>query len=98
MRTAPTQDVIRRLNPLIKGWSTYYRGVASTETFTSLDHDVHYRMYRWAKRRHNRKSGAWIRDQYFGRYNPEREDRWVFADRTPGRSPDGFAWSHTQPP
>lgn len=94
MRTAPTENVIRRLNPLIKGWSTYYRGVVSTETFTSLDHYVHYRMYRWAKRRHNKKSVAWIRGQYFGRYNPERQDNWVFADRDTGRYLYRFAWTH----
>lgn len=96
MRTAPTEDVIRRLNPLIKGWSTYYRGVVSSQIFTTLDHYVHYRMYRWAKRRHPQKSVAWIRAQYFGRYNPERQDRWVFADRDTGRHLYRFAWTHIQ--
>lgn len=33
MATAKTADVIRRLNPLIKGWSTYYRGAAASKVF-----------------------------------------------------------------
>ncbi|MFI2614914.1 group II intron maturase-specific domain-containing protein [Streptomyces sp. NPDC018587] len=25
---SPTEGVVKRLNPVIKGWSTYYRGLA----------------------------------------------------------------------
>lgn len=96
MRTAPCEDVIRTLNPLIKGWSTYYRGVASAETFTNLDHYVHYRTYRWAKRKHSNKSVAWIRAKYYGCSNPERQDNWVFTDKETGRYLHRFAWTHIQ--
>ncbi|WP_309114691.1 group II intron reverse transcriptase/maturase [Saccharothrix sp.] len=96
MRAATCADVIRTLNPLIKGWSTYYRGVASAETFTTLDHYVHYRMYRWAKRKHHNKSVAWIRASYFGCFNPTRQDVWVFGDKDTGRYLYRFAWTHIE--
>lgn len=96
MRTATCDDVIRALNPLIKGWSTYYRGVASTETFTTLDHYVHYRMYRWAKRKHPHKSVAWIRAKYYGSSNPARQDSWVFIDKETERYLYRFAWTHIE--
>ncbi|MDF5759394.1 group II intron reverse transcriptase/maturase [Spongiactinospora sp. TRM90649] len=96
LRTAPCDDVIRSLNPLIKGWSTYYRGVVSTETFTTLDHYVHYRMYRWARRKHSSKSVAWTRARYYGCSNPARQDKWVFTDKETGRYLYRFAWTHIE--
>lgn len=30
--------VIRRLNPIIRGWAAYYRGVVSKEVFANIDH------------------------------------------------------------
>ena len=37
LRGANASAVIRRLNPIIRGWAAYYRGVVSSETFTALD-------------------------------------------------------------
>jgi RNA-directed DNA polymerase len=90
---APVEQVIRSLNPLIKGWATYYRGVVSTETFASLDHYVWRLTWKWALRRHPKKSKAWTVDRYWGRYHPQRNDRWVFGDRDTKRYLYKFAWT-----
>ena len=37
LRGANARAVIKRLNPIIRGWAAYYRGVVSSETFTVLD-------------------------------------------------------------
>ncbi|MDT9324011.1 MAG: group II intron maturase-specific domain-containing protein, partial [Limnospira sp. PMC 1290.21] len=39
-KTAPQSALISRLNPIIRGWSNYYSGVVSSETFVKLDHIV----------------------------------------------------------
>ncbi|EKD06241.1 RNA-directed DNA polymerase [Arthrospira platensis C1] len=39
-KTAPQSALIRKLNPIIRGWSNYYSGVVSSETFIKLDHIV----------------------------------------------------------
>ena len=49
--------------------------------------------------RRRRTAGAehgwspWIVSRYFGRYNPDRQDRWVFGDRNSGAYLPKFAWT-----
>ncbi|MET8507548.1 group II intron reverse transcriptase/maturase, partial [Streptomyces sp. NPDC004787] len=56
--SAPVDTLVKRLNPLIKGWATYYRGVVASETFGDLDNWMWHRTWRWARRRHPRKNEA----------------------------------------
>ncbi|MDH2393864.1 group II intron reverse transcriptase/maturase [Streptomyces sp. HNM0663] len=92
---APTEEVVKRLNPVIKGWSTYYRGAVSSEIFSSLDNYVWKRMWRWAVRRHPRKSKQWIMDKYWGQFlYPTRKDRWIFGDKETGKYLCKFAWTN----
>src|SRR3954465_8313577 len=72
-RQATASQVIRELNPLIRGWTNYYRHGASKKTFHSVDHHVQAKLWRWAKRRHPTKSAAWIRARYF-------DADWNFTD------------------
>jgi RNA-directed DNA polymerase len=73
--------IIARLNPIIRGWAAYYRGVVSSKLFTALDHYMWWLTYRWARRGHPNKSKKWIVRRYFGRFNKFRNDRWVFGAR-----------------
>ena len=57
-RQATASQVISELNPLIRGWTNYYRHGASKKTFHSVDHHVQAKLWRWAKRRHPTKSAA----------------------------------------
>lgn len=68
-RSLSTFGVIRRLNPIIRGWANYHRFAASKETFTRIDHDIYLALWQWAKRRHPQKSKHWIYQRYFG--NPD---------------------------
>jgi len=81
MRGSNAMAIIARLNPIIRGWAAYYRGVVSSKTFTSLDHYVWWLTYRWARRSHPKKSRKWVVRRYFGRFNKSRNDRWVFGAR-----------------
>jgi RNA-directed DNA polymerase len=40
--------VIARLNPIIRGWAAYYRGVVSSRLFGSLDSYLWKLLYKWA--------------------------------------------------
>jgi len=81
LRGSNAMAVIARLNPIIRGWAAYYRGVVSSKLFTSLDHYVWWLTYRWARHGHPKKSKKWIVRRYFGRFNKFRNDRWVFGAR-----------------
>ncbi len=85
--------VIRRLNPIIRGWAAYYRGVVSKEVFSTIDNHLWRRLYRWALRAHPNKSRHWAAARYFGKFNRSRNDRWVFGDRDSGIYLRQFAWT-----
>ena len=85
--------VIRRLNPIIRGWAAYYRGVVSKEVFANIDHHLWRRTYRWALRAHPNKPRYWVVARYFGAFNTSRHDRWVFGDRDSGTYLRRFAWT-----
>lgn len=93
LRGANAEAVIKTINPIIRGWSAYYRGVVSNEVFNSLDFHMWTLTYKWAKHEHANKSRDWIVHRYFGLFNPRRQDRWVFGDRGSGRYLTKFAWT-----
>ncbi|QNP29364.1 group II intron reverse transcriptase/maturase [Cylindrospermopsis curvispora] len=57
--------VINKLNPILRGFANYYKGVVSKEIFDYISHRVWQYLWRWAKRRHPQKSKKWIKDRYF---------------------------------
>jgi RNA-directed DNA polymerase len=85
--------VLRKINPIVRGWSAYYRTVVSSNTFTRLDDYVWKLTYKWAKYGHPNKPRSWIIARYFGRFNPSRQDQWVFGDRASGAYLLKFSWT-----
>ncbi|MFI1700321.1 group II intron maturase-specific domain-containing protein [Streptomyces bobili] len=67
--------------------------MASTTTFSSLDHYMWRLTFKWARRRHRNKLSRWVVDRYFGRFHPSRRDRWVFGDRDSGAFLIKFSWT-----
>ncbi|MEV0217799.1 group II intron reverse transcriptase/maturase [Micromonospora sp. ALFpr18c] len=93
LRGASALEVIRTINPIVRGWSAYYRTAASSDTFGTLEHYMWQLTYKWAKRRHQNKPKHWIVTRYFGRFNPARQDNWVFGDRETGAYLRRFSWT-----
>jgi RNA-directed DNA polymerase len=95
LRGTNAAAVIRRLNPIIRGWAAYYRTQVSAETFGDLDHYLWLLTYKWARfTHHQNKSTSWIVARYFGKFNKARNDKWVFGDRTSGAYMHRFAWTN----
>jgi RNA-directed DNA polymerase len=93
LRGHNAQMVLTRLNPVIRGWSAYYRHCVSARVFSQLDDHVWKRTCKWAKWTHPHKGKRWIVRRYFGRFVPSRRDRWVFGDRDSGAYLLKFAWT-----
>jgi RNA-directed DNA polymerase len=93
LRGSNAGAVLRKINPIVRGWSAYYRTVVSSEIFTQLDNYVWALAYKWAKHGHPNKPKHWIVNKYFGRFNKARNDRWVFGDRDSGAYLLKFAWT-----
>ena len=85
--------MLRKISPIVRGWSAYYRTVVSSEVFTALDNYLWALTYKWAKHSHPNKSKHWIVCRYFGQFNPSRQDHWVFGDRDSGAYLTRFAWT-----
>ena len=83
--------VIKRLNPIIRGWAAYYRTQVSGRTFQRLDHYLWQLTYKWATFSHVNKPTSWVITRYFGTFNKARRDRWVFGDRASGAYLHRFA-------
>ncbi|MDQ0191089.1 hypothetical protein J2S03_002957 [Alicyclobacillus cycloheptanicus] len=76
-KQAKASLVIRLLNPVIRGWGNYYSTQVSKRTFAYCDHRINEMLWRWAKRRHPKKSARWIYQRYFPRQGSRN---WVFSD------------------
>ncbi len=59
-RNAPQEKLIKELNPVIRGWTNYYRTVVASQTFSSCRLALFRKLEYWAKRRHSNKSMHWI--------------------------------------
>ncbi len=93
LRGGNAMAVIATLNPVIRGWAAYYRGVVSSRLFRWLDSYLWKLLYKWARWRHSNKPKHWIVGRYFGKFNKSRNDRWVFGDRESGAYLVKFSWT-----
>lgn len=93
LRGVNVSAVIKRLNPIIRGWTAYYRTQVSSDTFNALDNYLWKLTYKWAKLSHPNKSRRWVISRYFDRFDQSRQDRWVFGNRHRGSYLHKFAWT-----
>jgi len=68
-------EMIKKLNPILKGWVYYHRHTSSSRKFSDLEHYVYTKLWRWCTRRHPNKSKKWIMKKYF---EPTRARKWTF--------------------
>jgi RNA-directed DNA polymerase len=67
--------LIEKLNPILRGWAQYHQAVVAKTTFSKLDSLIYWRLVRWARRRHPKKSPTWCLQKYWRRH----KDRSDFA-------------------
>src|SRR5215467_13020316 len=69
-------DLIKELNPKIRGWANYHRHVVSKHTFVRVDYEIFHCLWRWARRRHRNKTLRWLKEKYFERHGSKN---WSFV-------------------
>jgi len=77
------RKLIRKLNPVLRGWAMYYRYSDANKAFEIVDYELWKLLWRWAKRRHPHRGKRWILNKYFGKIG---EANWVFRDEKTGYS------------
>jgi RNA-directed DNA polymerase len=68
-------ELIRQLNPVLRGWANYHRHVVAKETFSYIDYRVWKSLWRWSCRRHDNRNKHWVKQKYF---HSVGGDNWVF--------------------
>lgn len=79
LTSATQRQVIKTLNPIIRGWTNYYKAFVARKAFESADHYMFTCLWKWARWRHHNKGLRWIKHKYFRRY---RNNNWRFMTTT----------------
>ena len=91
-KSASQENLIRLLNPVIRGWANYHRHIVATEVFQRADYEI-WRTLAMGKTQTSRQSAQWVRKRYFHpigertgclRRTPENERR--------RGNPSGLSW------
>jgi RNA-directed DNA polymerase len=77
-KTWTQKGLIDALNPIITGWSNYHQGMSSKGAFRLIDNRIWNMLWKWAKRRHPKKSKHWIRHKY---WHTKGMRNWVFSTK-----------------
>lgn len=92
LRGHSLKAVLWKLNPIIRGWANYHRTSVASRLFNKLDNWMFRRALRYTKHTHPEKSWKWVRKRYWGQWNKERDDNWVFGDKRSGKYLLKFSW------
>ena len=60
----PLQILIYRLNPVLRGWTTYFRYGVSSRCFSYLRAFTWRRVVTWLRHKHRRRNWQWLRRHY----------------------------------
>ena len=82
LKTVKQEVLINKLNPILRGFSNYYRTQVSKETFAYIGYRVWKYLWDWCKRRHGRRRLKWVKNKYFHVVNGVD---WTFCCMTEGR-------------
>lgn len=76
-KSTKQETLIRKLNPVIRGWVNSQRYVVSSVMFGRVDYEIYKCLWQWAKRRHDKKKGGrWVAKKYFHHIGNRQ---WTFA-------------------
>ncbi len=60
----PLSSLLHQLNPLLRGWTTYFRHGVSKATFNYLRAFVWRRVVNWLRHKHRKRNWAWLRRRH----------------------------------
>lgn len=60
----PLSELLRRINQMLRGWTTYFRHGVSSRTFAHLHQFTWERIVHWLRRKHPRATWKWLKRRY----------------------------------
>jgi len=75
----PLTDLLDQLNPVLRGWTAYFRYAVSKATFGYLRHYTWFRVVSWLRHKHRRSNWKQLRRRYSTQgWWPEQDDTRLF--------------------
>ena len=71
-------ELLDRLNPVLRGWTNYFRHGVSKATFNYLRAFVWRRVVDWLRRKHLRANWRWLRRRYLPGWWPTEDETKMF--------------------
>lgn len=68
------RTVLTQLNPALRGWANYFRYDASKRTFAYVDYFAWWRVFRWLRKKHPKRTWRYLMRRYCG-------GRWAIQDQ-----------------
>jgi RNA-directed DNA polymerase len=76
MEKCAQEELIAKINPIVRGWTQYYAFTDNADTFRYCDERMFWRLFRYACNRHKSKGKKWIADKYFHTFEGRK---WIFS-------------------
>ncbi|MGE1062459.1 group II intron reverse transcriptase/maturase [Megasphaera paucivorans] len=78
-KASAQEDMIRRLNLVLRGWTNYHRHTVASKTFSNINNTLYVLLQRWAKHRHPNKTSWWRLNKY---WHSKGNKPWLFSTGT----------------
>jgi len=78
----PLSDLLRQINGVLRGWTSYFQHGVSKDTFAYLHQFTWLRVVRWLRQKHRRANWGWLRRRYLANaWWPEHDGEALFDCR-----------------
>jgi RNA-directed DNA polymerase len=94
LTSAPQENVIQSLNPIIRGWTNYYKGWVCTHAFSACEYNTFRQLAQWEGKRHPKKAKKWLRKRYTIEAKGQLRFGTHLKDKD-GKKKSLFLWEHT---
>ncbi len=75
-------NLLQRLNPVLRGWTNYFRHGVSARTFSYLNAFSWRRVVNWLRHKHPRASWSWLRRHHLPKWRPTDGEVTLFNPAT----------------
>lgn len=76
-RGMKAEVLIRKLNPVLRGWAQYHRNVVSKKIYHRVDFHIQKMLWSWARREHQKKTNGWIGRRHFSAAEKAQFSEWI---------------------
>jgi RNA-directed DNA polymerase len=75
-------DLLKRVNPLLRGWCNYFRHGVCKRTFGYVDHYSWWKIVTWIRKRHAGLNWGTVRRRYLPRWDISDDGLFMFRPRS----------------